>query len=235
MTRNVTKVAVDIVIFTVKDNALKAILIQMKKSPFSGMWAFPGGLIDSKESLDDAAVRELREKTGIVANARPERFIPNKVEGSRGVYLEQLYTFGDLRRDPLGRVISVAYFALINSENVELKTTAKYSNIGWFDIRKFPKLAYDHQEVAKYAHQRLRWKLEYTNVAYSLLPRHFALSDLRKVYEIILGRPLDRRNFQRKILSLNLLKRTKKRKEGKHRPATLYEFRVRKPMIVEVL
>ena len=222
------KVAVDTVIFTVEDNALKVILIQMKKKPFTGMWAFPGGLIDSnKESLDDAAKHELKEKTGLVADASPEQ--------GRGVYLEQLYTFGDLKRDPFSRVVSTAYFALINNDGIKLKTTTKYSDIGWFDVNKLPRLAYDHSKIAKYALKRLRWKLEYTNVAYSLLPRYFPLSELRRVYEVILGRSLDRRNFQRKIFSLDILRKTNKKQTGKHRPARLYEFKNRKPQIVEVL
>lgn len=212
------KVAVDIVIFTVSENALRVILIQMKKKPFSGMWAFPGGLIDPKESLDEAARRELAEKTGVSK-----------------VYLEQLYTFGEPKRDPFGRVISVTYFALISSGGIALKTSSKYSDIAWFSVKKLPKLAYDHSEIAKYAIKRLQWKLEYTNIAYSLLPRSFTLSELRRVYEIILGRSLDRRNFQRKIHSLKLLKKAWGHKTGKHRPAMLYEFRVKKPIIVEVL
>ncbi|MFY9457391.1 MAG: NUDIX domain-containing protein [Candidatus Spechtbacterales bacterium] len=212
------KVAVDIVIFTVRDNALKVILIQMKKKPFTGMWAFPGGLIDPRESLDEAARRELAEKTGVY-----------------NVYLEQLYTFGEPARDPYSRVISAAYFALIDSKNAKLATTEKYSDIGWFPVQKLPKLAYDHWNVVKYAIKRLQWKLAYTNIAYSLLPRSFAFSELRSVYETILGRSLDRRNFQRKIHSLRLLKKARGHKTGKHRPATLYEFKVRKLMIVEVL
>jgi 8-oxo-dGTP diphosphatase len=219
------RVAVDIVIFTVQDNALKVILIRMKKKPFTGIWAFPGGLIDSEESLDAASKRELREKTGV-----------------RSPYLEQLYAFSDPKRDPNGRVISIAYFALINSGpisskgtdgGIKLITTTKYSDIGWFDVLKLPKLAYDHKNIAKYALQRLRWKLEYTNIAYSLLPSRFTLSELRRVYEIILDRPLDRRNFQRKILSLKMLRRTPKKQMGRHRPARLYEFKVRKPVIIE--
>lgn len=211
-------IAVDIVIFTVKDNVLKVILIQMKKKPFAGMWAFPGGLIRQNESLEDAAKRGLQEKTGV-----------------KNVYLEQLYTFGSPKRDPNGRVISAAYFAIINSQDVKLKTTGKYSNIGWFDVKKLPDLAYDHNELAKYALQRLCWKLEYTNVVYSLLSRYFTLSEVQKVYEIILGRFLDRRNFQRKIRSLNLIQRTKKQQLGRHRPAVLYEFRERKPAIVKFI
>jgi len=212
------KIAVDIVIFTIMDSALKIILIQMKKKPFTKKWAFPGGLINDKESLDDAAKRELYEKAGV-----------------KNVYLEQLYTFGHPKRDPYGRVVSCAYFALVNSEGIKLRTIEKYSDIKWFDIKKLPKLAYDHADIAKYALQRLRWKLEYTNVVYSLMPKHFTLSQLRRVYEIILGRKIDRRNFQRKVLALNLLRLTRKKQIGKHRPARLYEFRIKKSIIVEVL
>lgn len=212
------KVAVDVVVFTVAEDELRVILIQMKKNPLKGMWAFPGGLINQKESPGDAAKRELREKTGLGK-----------------VYLEQLYTFGEPKRDPLSRVVSVAYFALINNSGVKLKTTSKYADIKWVSVDKLPKLAYDHSNIAKYALQRLRWKLEYTNVAYSLLPKYFSLSDLRRAYEIILGRSLDRRNFQRKIFSLSILKKTSRKQTGKHRPANLYEFKNRNPMIVEVL
>jgi len=212
------KVAVDIVIFTIMDNVLKVILIQMKKPPLTKKWAFPGGLIGNNESLDDAAERELAEKAGV-----------------KNVYLEQLYTFGYPKRDPYGRVISCVYFALVNSGGIKIKTTEKYFNIKWFDVKKLPKFAYDHAGIAKYALQRLRWKMEYTNVVYSLLPKCFTLSQLRRVYEIILGRKIDRRNFQRKIISLNLLKTTRRKQTGKHRPAKLYEFKIRKPTFVEVL
>jgi 8-oxo-dGTP diphosphatase len=212
------KSAVDIVIFTVADGVLKFILIEMKKKPFTGMWAFPGGLIGEEESLDNAARRELGEKTGV-----------------KNVYLEQLYTFSDPKRDPNGRVISTAYFALVNSAGLKLKTSEKYSGIDWFPTKRLPTLAYDHKEIAKYAIQRLQWKLEYTNIAYSLLPKKFTLSQLREIYEVILDRELDRRNFQRKVRALGLLKSTRKRRIGKHRPARLYEFKSRKPAIMEVL
>jgi len=212
------KVAVDIVIFSILDNALKVILIQMKKKPFTGKWAFPGGLIGNKESLDDAARRELAEKSAVT-----------------NIYLEQLYTFGNPKRDSNGRVISAAYFALIDSSRIRLKTTDKYSDVKWFDIKNLPRLAYDHRDIANYALQRLRWKLEYSNIVYSLLPKSFTLSQMRRTYEIILGRKIDRRNFQRKVLSIDILKSTHRKQIGKHRPALLYEFKTRKPAIVEVL
>lgn len=212
-------VAVDIVIFTIKDDELKVILIKMKKKPFKGSWAFPGGRVRINESLDEAARKELCEKTGV-----------------KNVYLEQLYTFGKVNRDPFTRVVSVAYFALVDSRKIKLKTTTKYAGIDWFIVKHLPPLAYDHKEVAKLALERLRAKLEYTNIVYGLLPKYFTLSELRKVYEIILDKKLDRRNFRRKINSLNLLKSTGQKKKGlPYRPAILYTFRKRKPMIVEIL
>lgn len=219
MKKDFPKVAVDIVIFTVDNGRLKVILIQMKKKPFTGKWAFPGGLVGLRESLDDAARRELYEKTGV-----------------KNVYLEQLYTFGEVRRDPFSRVVSVAYFALVNRKQIKkLITTSKYQRIDWFDVNKLPRLAYDHNEVAKYAIARLRAKLEYTNIAFSLLPRYFTLAALQEAYEIILGRKLDKRNFIKKIDTLHLLRKTQKFEKGAHRPARLYEFRSRKPQIIEIL
>lgn len=214
------KVAVDLIIFTIKDGKLQVALVRMKKKPFTGKWAFPGGLMNMGESLDDAARRELHEKTGI-----------------KNVYLEQLYSFGDPKRDPYSHVVSVAYFALIPSEGIKLTTREdKYSAIDWFPADKLPALAYDHEKIGEYAILRLRWKFEYTNVAYSLLPRFFTLGDLQRVYEIILGRSIDKRNFRRKILALGLVLATKKVKEGGvHRPAQLYEFKVRVPKIIEIL
>ena len=209
-------VAVDLAIFTVQENDLKVLLVKMKKYPFEKMWAVPGGLIKPNEPLDKAALRELYEKTGI-----------------KNVYLEQLYTFGNPKRDPSGRVISVAYFALINTQEIKLKTTKKYSDIKWFSAKNLPVLAYDHREIIDYALLRLRWKLEYTNVAYSLLPRYFTFSQLQKIYEIILGKKLDKRNFRKRMLFLKIVKSTQAKERGEaHRPARLFTFVHRKPEII---
>jgi 8-oxo-dGTP diphosphatase len=203
-------VAVDVIIFTIKDNALKAILIKMKKKPYQKMWAFPGGRVGIKESLDDAARRELFEKTGV-----------------KNIYLEQLYAFGAVRRDPFDRVVSVAYFALIDGNKIKkLYTTSKYAGIDWFNVKKMPPLAYDHKTMAKMALKKLRARLEYTNLARVFLPKYFGLGELRRVYEIILDKKLDKRNFQRKILNSGLLEATGKKRRGvSYRPAALYRFR----------
>lgn len=215
------KVAVDNCIFTVIDRQLHVLLIQVKKTPFEKRWALPGGLVADQETLDHAAARILTEQTGV-----------------QDVYLEQLYTFGALDRDPLGRVLSVAYFSLVRppeSPADGLHTTPKYAGVRWWSVSDVRRLAYDHDEILEYARNRLAWKLEYTNVSWSLLPRKFTLSALQRVYESVLGRPLDKRNFRKKILSLGLIDAVGEREGGAHRPAMLYRFSSRKPRIVQIL
>ena len=212
-------VAVDNCIFTVLDHKLHVLLIQMKKSPFDGMWALPGGLIEDGETLDAAAARILDEQTGV-----------------KRVYLEQLYTFDGETRDPSGRVLSVAYFSLVPPEGHELRTTKKYGAVRFWQASEPPKrLAYDHSEILAYALQRLQWKVQYTNVIWSLLPHKFTLSQLQNAYETVLNRALDKRNFRKKILSLGLVSSSGERsKGGRHRPAMLYRFETKRPEIVGV-
>ena len=213
------KVAVDVIIFTVRDDTLQVLLVQLNAPPYARMWAFPGGLVPGGESTEAAATRFLFETTGV-----------------KDVYLEQLYTFSNPHRDPHGHVVSVAYFALVNYARINLRVPGKCDNIGWFPVATPPPLAYDHAEMLAYALQRLRWKLEYTNIVYSLLPRDFTLTELQRVYETIVDRPLDKRNFRKKMLSLGLLQATPRvAKAGAHRPARLYRFRRRTPMMIEVL
>jgi len=210
-------VAVDVVLLTIEKGELSAFLVCLKEGPLRGKWAFPGGRVRLDEPLEDAARRELREQTGLA-----------------DVYLEQLYTFGDPDRDPTSRVVSVAYFALVPTAPA-LRRTARYAAAAWFPVRALPALTYDHDRIAAMALERLRAKLSYTNIAWSLLPRAFTLGDLQAVYETILGRRLDRRNFRRKLLGLGLLRPLSRERRGAHRPATLYAFRSRRPLIAEVL
>ena len=213
------KVAVDNCIFTVLEDRLHLLLIQMTKAPYTEMWALPGGLIQDDESLDAAAVRILYEETGVAE-----------------VYLEQLYTFGRPDRDPAGRVVSIAYFALIHAAGIALRTQPKYADVRWWPWATLPPLAYDHDAVAAYARQRLEWKLAYTNVVWSLLPRRFALTELQKVYEAVLGRKLDKRNFRKKILALGLVEPVgETAMRGAHRPAMLYRFTSREPKLIDML
>ena len=212
------KVASDAAIFTVTDGELQVLLIRMKKSPYEGMWAVPGGIIGQEETTEAAARRILSEQTGV-----------------RDAYLEQLGTFDDPARDKLGRVVSVAYYALIAAEDVLLKTTEKYADVRWWPVRKLPSLAYDHKEVVASATARIRAKVGYANVAWSLMPKLFPLSQLRETYEAILGHALDKRNFRKKIMTLGLIEESGRKSEGgAHRPAELYRFRNRKPEIIDL-
>lgn len=214
-------VTVDTIIFTIKDNDLKVLLIKRGIEPFKGIWAIPGGFVRINESLEEAVKRELEEETGV-----------------KEVYLEQLYTFGSVDRDPRGRVITVAYFALINSEKSkqELKATTDASEASWFSVNKLPKLAFDHDKILKYAIRRLRWKFEYTIVAFSLLPKKFTLTQLQKIYEIVFNRKFDKRNFRKKILSLNIVEPTKEISKGvSYRPPQLYSLKTKIGEIVEII
>jgi 8-oxo-dGTP diphosphatase len=212
------KVAADVVIFTIDDGALKALLVQVKSGPFAGRWAFPGGLVPVGEAPEATATRELLAQTGI-----------------RDLYLEQLRTFGDPARDPHTHVVSVAFFALVPRPGEASATHGKYARTQWFPVHALPSLAYDHNSIAAYALARLQAKLEYTNIVYSLLPREFTLGEVQEIYEIIRGHLLDRRNFRKKILALGLLRPLHRLRRGQHRPAQLYAFTRREPMNIEML
>jgi 8-oxo-dGTP diphosphatase len=218
---------------------LEVLLIRMKRPPFEGRWALPGGRIRDDETVEQAAARELDEKTGLQA-ARAARGSGKAAPAAAetplaGVYLEQLYTFSAPDRDPDGRCVTVAHLALI-PPTTELRTTDKYSAIGWFPADRPPPLAFDHRQIVAYAVKRLRAKLEYTNVAYSLLPNAFTLGELQRVYEAILGRAQDPRNFRKRILALALVEPTGQIRTGAaHRPARLYRFTVRRPVELATL
>lgn len=202
-------ITVDVVIFTLRAGALHMLLVQRKHDPYGGAWAIPGGFVHVDEPLDAAARRELAEETGV-----------------RDVYLEQLYTFGDPGRDPRGRVISVAYIALVRPDSHHLQAATDAADVRWFPVSNLPQpLAFDHDRIVLYAIDRLRSKLEYTTLAFQLLPALFTLPELKHTYEQILGEPLDRGNFYRKIKAADLLEQTSDFREGKGRPARLYRFR----------
>lgn len=196
-------------IFTLQAGALHVLLVRRRHAPFAGVWALPGGLIRPDEPLEAAARRELEEETGV-----------------RDVYLEQLYTFGDPARDPRGRVISVAYFALIRADRRMLPSAGAASDVGWFAMGAVPQpLAFDHQRILAVALDRLRSKLEYTTLAFQLLPEVFTLPELQQIYEQILGERLDRGNFYRKIKEAGVLEPVGRFRESGGRPAALYRFR----------
>ncbi|TMB94649.1 MAG: NUDIX domain-containing protein [Chloroflexi bacterium] len=204
-------VAVLVVIFTVDDNQLHVLLVRRSAQPFKDAWSLPGGFMAPAESPDDAAVRKLAEETGVA-----------------DVFLEQLYTFSDLD----GRTsLAVAYFALVDSRQALLARRSEWLP-KWFSVAGVPPLAFRNEEVVDYALRRLRAKLDYSNVAYSLLPEEFRLSDLQVTYEAILGRSLDKRNFRKRVLSLGFIEPTGRTSSaGRHRPAQLYRFRERRPVV----
>jgi 8-oxo-dGTP diphosphatase len=201
------RVTVDIVIFTLREGSLQVLLVKRGVPPFEGQYAIPGGFIRGDESLEEAALRELHEETGV-----------------RNVFLEQLYTFGDPKRDPRGRVITVAYYALIASDKLSLVAGADAAEAQWFPASSVPPLAFDHKSILDYALERLRNKLEYTTVGFQLLPEKFTLGELQAVYEVILGRPLDKRNFRRKLALLGILKPLREWQRTGRKPAQLFRF-----------
>src|SRR5215204_921128 len=180
-------ITVDLVIFTVNKDKLKVMLVKRAEAPFSGYWSLPGGFLLVGESLEDAAFRVLKEKAGV-----------------KDVYLEQLYTFGKPNRDPRARVITIAYFALIPWESLAQPESGKVVDLTWSAVDQLPKLAFDHKEILKYAIQRLRSKASYSNIVYGLMPEHFRLSELQKMYEIIIDDKLDKRNFRKRMLATGL-------------------------------
>jgi 8-oxo-dGTP diphosphatase len=201
-------VTVDVLMMSLRQHDLQILLIRRRSWPFEGMWAIPGGFVNKNESLETAAKRELQEETGV-----------------QDVYLEQLYTFGDPDRDPRTRVITVVYFALLDSERLQVKAADDASDVGWFSVYALPPLAFDHAKIIEYALNRLRGKLNYTTIAFNLLPEQFTLRELQSVYEIILHKRLDKRNFRKRILTTGILEDTgAKKMEGTHRPARLYRF-----------
>jgi 8-oxo-dGTP diphosphatase len=205
-------VTVDCIIFALHDNDLKVLLIQRKTDPYREKWALPGGFVEINESIEEAAKRELFEETGV-----------------KNVFLEQLYTFGEPKRDPRERVITVAYYSLVKLDEHTIRAASDALNACWFPIHKLPPLAFDHEKIMAIATKRLQGKVLYAPVVFELLPVKFKLPQLQKLYEIILERTLDKRNFRKKILSTGILTPINEFDNSEQRrPAQLYQFDRRK-------
>lgn len=205
------RVAVDAVVFTVLDDALQILLIERGKEPFAGRHALPGGFVEPDEDLAEAAARELREETGV-----------------KNIFLKQLRAYGAPDRDPRGRVLSVAFLAFIPGDR-PLRAATDAAAARWFPVDELPALAFDHATIVADALRELRFELQTTNIAAQILPRRFTLSQLQHLYETVLQRPLDKRNFRKRIKELGLLAETGEYwREGAHRPAMLYAFASRR-------
>lgn len=200
---------VDCVIFGYQPgDALKVLLIRRGNEPYRGKWALPGGFVDMDEDLEASALRELEEETGV-----------------RDVFIEQLYTFGQPGRDPRGRVVSVAYFALVNLLEHPIEAASDADSADWFPIEAPPPLAFDHDLILEKAVERLRAKVRYQPIGFELLPDRFTLSQLQELYESVLGlKQLNKRNFRTRILNMGVLREAGKQENVAHRPATLYRF-----------
>lgn len=201
----------DVVIFTIENNYLEVLLINRNNAPFKNRPALPGGFLRKGETSLNATKRILKDKAGL-----------------ENVYTEQLCTFDDLERDPRGPVLSIAYYSIAPRKEIGIKESDKTEHPHFIPINNLPKLAFDHKEIIKYAVNRLQSKFEYTNVCYSLLPTEFTLTELQNIYEAVLGRPMDKRNFRKKFLQLDLIKDTGHiSKGGRQRPARLFKFKKR--------
>lgn len=206
-------VAAIVVIFAIVEGQLEVLLIHRSAPPEEGLWALPGGRWDGSESLDESAARKLVEETGV-----------------RNLYLEQLFTTSGL--DPASPAVAVAYFALVDARTVRLRQESAWPP-AWHPVAGLPRLAFDNNRVIAQAVARVRAKLDYSNIAYGLLPEHFTLSELQRTYQAILDEPLDRRNFRKRMLSSGLVEVTgERRREGAHRPALLYRFASREPVFL---
>lgn len=209
-------VAVDVLVFSIRDGSLQLLLIKRSRSPFAGQFAIPGTFAQLDETLDAAAKRALQEKAKL-----------------NNTYLEQLYTFGEIDRDPRGRVISVTYFALVPFDKIK-DSSDKQHVIKWYPVKNLPDLAFDHKQIVAAGLERLRAKIGYSTIAVGLLPAKFRLTELQNVYEIILDKSLDKRNFRKKMLSLGLLENLREKiLVGTHRPAALFSFKTRQPVIFD--
>ncbi len=202
------KLTIDAVVFGYEEGKITVLLIKRKYEPFKNKWAIPGGFIQGDESLEQAVERELYEETGIKIN-----------------YLEQLYTFGQPERDPRGRIVSIAYFGLVRPDAFKLFASTDAEDAQWFSIDELPELSFDHKEILELAIKRLQSKITYEPIGFELLDKKFPFSDLEKLYSTLLGRKVDRRNFRKKIVGLNVLDELdEKVSKGSGRPANLFQF-----------
>lgn len=214
--------AVDNVLFTIRDGALCVRLIPVHLPPyFTHLAGLPGGLISPSETADQAAMRHLRDKAGMVQNH---------------LYIEQLYTFSEIKRDPRGRVVAVAYLGLMPWTALTDASEGDTEKAWWVSVSKLPTLAYDHRQIIRVALERLRSRVTYTTLISKLMTREFTLTELEQTMEIVVGADIDKRNFRKKLNKLNILQPLDRYRTGeKHRPAQLYRFRKAEVVPIELI
>jgi 8-oxo-dGTP diphosphatase len=207
-TKYLNALSVDCIIFGFDEGELKVLLIKRKEEPSSGMWALPGGFVEPTESLDTAAKRVLQELTSI-----PDMF------------MEQLYTFGDVNRYPLGRVISVSYYALVKISDYKVQATAKIEDVSWHPLSEIKQLVFDHNIILNKALDTLKERVKFHPIGFELLPEKFTLTQLQNLYEVILGMQMDKRNFRKKLLGMDLIIKLEESQVGvAHRAARYFKF-----------
>lgn len=204
----IKNLSIDCVIFGFENSSLEILLIKRARNPFEGKWALPGGFIKKEEKVKDAANRILHETTGI-----------------ENIYMEEYGVFDEIDRFPLWRVFTIAHFALISPEDYLLSTGVDTKEVKWFKLDQLPKLPFDHELLLKEALNKLRTRVRYRPIGFELLPKKFTLPQLQKLYEVVLDKKLDKRNFRKKLFSMNLLTKTKEMDpNNKRRAAVLYKF-----------
>ena len=201
-------VTVDNVIFGFDGKALKVLLIYRGAEPYKDRWALPGDFVPLDENLNQSAIHVLRSLTGL-----------------DNIYMEQVHAFGDVNRHPFGRVFTIAYYALIKVEDYQVQASSWVEEAAWFPINEIPELPFDHMEILEFAKQQLRNKIRTQPIGFELLPKHFTLTQIQELYEAVLEREFDTRNFRKKLLSMNLISETGYRQtDVSHRPAMLYKY-----------
>lgn len=216
LARQIPSVTTEVVLFTIEENRLRLLLVRPDTFR-DALWALPGGSVCAQDDLDDCATRALADNTGVT-----------------GVYLEQLYTFGDTRERPGRHVVTVAYYALSPRQDIQPRAGQGIAETRWFDVGELPALAFNHATMVSVALTRLRAKLDYSTIALQFMAETFTLTELQAVYQTILGQPLDKRNFRKQMLALNRIEPTHRfSRNGNHRPARL--FRAKHPRQVEII
>lgn len=214
--------AADNVLFTIRDGVLLVRLVALPAhSPFPGKWGLPGGLVQPHETAEEAALRHIGEKARIASDK---------------VYIEQLYTFSEVSRDPRGRVVAVAYLGLVPWQHLREEEREDTEAVAWVPVKSVPALGYDHNAIVVRALERLRARITYSTLVSTLLPHEFTLIELERAYAVVLGKKIDRRNFRKKIAKLKLLASLNKKRTGaRWRPAMLYAFRSSKVENIDIL